>query len=267
MKKKFHHWQSLGRVLLFYCGTVVVLATAAPLAPREPWLAHLLFIGAAASVGTFILTFLFVRWDGLRLADVGAWPDRRSALHLAVGFLIGLGLVAFHTLMAWGAGHVRWVPASGASFVEATLTLIAFLLLSTREELAFHGYALRRLGTLTGFRVALVVTALVFALEHQAGGSTWGQSLFGAGIGSLLFGIAALATRGLALPIGLHAAWNFGDWIRGGKGSGGYWTAIVENGFEEQVMFRGMMCYILVMGLATLAFWRWHQLRKEIHAD
>jgi len=36
--------------------------------------------------------------------------------------------------------------------------------------------------------------------------------------------MAALATKGLALPIGLHAAWNIGDWARGGKGTGGYGT-------------------------------------------
>jgi membrane protease YdiL (CAAX protease family) len=200
-----------------------------------------------------------VRWEGLRLADIGVRPDRRSALRLAIGFLMGLILVALHTVMAWGAGHVRWVPASGVGLLEATLTLIAFLLLSAREELAFHGYALRRLWALSSYWVALPVLAFVFALEHRVGGSTWGQALFGAGIGSLLFGMAAVATRGLALPIGLHAAWNFGDWIRGGKGSGGYWTAVVEDGFEETTMFKGMISYVLVMGLATLAFWWWYR--------
>jgi membrane protease YdiL (CAAX protease family) len=265
MNKKFQRWRPLGRVLLFYIATAVVLATVAPLAPREPGLTHLLSIGAMASLGTFILTLLFVRWEGLRLDDVGAWPDRRSVLRLAFGFLIGLGLVALHTVMAWGVGHVRWVPASGVSFLDATLTLIAFLLLSAREELAFHGYPLRRIYTFSGFWVALLVVAFVFALEHRVGGYTWGQALFGAGIGSLLFSMAAIATRGLALPIGLHAAWNFGDWIRGGKGSGGYWTAVVENGFEEQTRFRGMISYVVVMGLATFAFWRWHRLTEGNH--
>ena len=263
---KFKDWASLGRVLLFYLGTVVVLATAAPLAPHEPWQTHVLFIGAMASSGTFILTILFARWEGLRLGDVGIWFDRRSAKSLITGFLTGLGLVASHTGIAWSAGHVRWVPAQGFSLLDAILTLIAFLLLSVREELAFHGYTLRRLNTLTGFWIALSITSFVFALEHRAGGSPWGQALFGAGIGSLLFGMAAITTRSIALPIGLHAAWNLGDWIRGGKGSGGFWTPVVAKGSEAQVEFSGMLSYFLVMSLATLGFWFWHRFSKIKHA-
>ena len=42
-------------------------------------------------------------------------------------------------------------------------------------------------------------------------------------VGSLLWGVALLITRGFAILIGMHAAWNFGDWMRssGGKAEGG----------------------------------------------
>jgi len=263
MNPKVPRWRAFGRVLLFFIGMAVVLISVVPLAPRDPALMHHLSIGAMASLGAFLLTLCFVRWEGLRLGDVGARPDRGSPLRLALGILIGLSLVALHSAMVWGAGHVHWVPAPGVSVPDAILTLVAFLFLSAREELAFHGYPLRRLSTLSGLGVAQLVTALVFALEHRMGGSSWGEAFFGAGVGCLLFGMAAVATRGLAVPIGLHAAWNFGDWIRGGKGFGGYWTPVVEKGFEEQALFRGMVGYVLVMGFATLAFWQW--LRRSRH--
>ena len=70
--------------------------------------------------------------------------------------------------------------------------------------------------------------------------------------------MAAIATRGLALPIGLHAAWNFGDWMRGGKGSMGFWKPVVEDSLKEWSAFAGMTSYVLVMCSATLAFWWWH---------
>jgi membrane protease YdiL (CAAX protease family) len=54
--------------------------------------------------------------------------------------------------------------------------------------------------------------AFAFAVEHVVGGMRWLHAILGAGIGSLLLGMAALATRGLAMPISLHAAWNFGQW-------------------------------------------------------
>src|SRR5205814_5127242 len=81
------------------------------------------------------------------------------------------------------------------------------------------------------------------SLEHVAGGSTWLHAFFGAGVGSLLFGMAALATRGLALPIGLHAAWNFGDWVHGGKDSIGLWHPIVADGFRHRADSAAMVCY------------------------
>lgn len=76
------------------------------------------------------------------------------------------------------------------------------------------------------------MVALVFAAEHRLGGSTWIHALLGAGVGSLLFGMASLATRGLALPIGLHAAWNFGQWVAGDKEFPGIWRSTVEQGLK-----------------------------------
>ena len=108
----------------------------------------MLFLGALASLGTFVLTLLFVRWEGLSLGNIGAWPDRWSPLRLAFGFGIGLVLIGVHTGIIWSAGHVQWLPASGIAFQDAVPTVVALLCLSAREELAFHGYPLRRLTSL-----------------------------------------------------------------------------------------------------------------------
>jgi hypothetical protein len=78
----------------------------------------------------------------------------------------------------------------------------------------------------------------------------------GAGMGALLFGMAAIATRGLAVPIGVHAAWNFGDQMRSGGGkTTGFWKAVVEDGFEARAQVVGWTGYVSVMLLTTLAFW------------
>jgi hypothetical protein len=42
--------------------------------------------GTVASLGAFALTVLFVRWEGLRLEDVGAAPARRSLARFSLGF-------------------------------------------------------------------------------------------------------------------------------------------------------------------------------------
>jgi uncharacterized protein len=258
MKNESQRWWLLGRVLLFMIGCAIVLVVITLLVPKGHGPTSELFTGVMASLGAFGLTLLFVRWEGLRLDDVGVSPDRRSLLRFVIGFLIGAVLVALNSTVLWGAGHVRWVRAPDIGFSDVMITLVAYLCLAVREELAFHGYPLRRLKSFFGLWGAQLIVAFIFAVEHVAGGSTVGIALVGAGVGSLLFGMAAIATRGIALPIGIHAAWNIGDWMRGGKATVSFWKPVVEDGFKERAAFVGITSYVLVMCLATLAFWWWH---------
>lgn len=251
MQDRSRPWAASGRVFLFFIACAVLLTSIAPIERQLPGLPAGLFIGLVTSVGTLILTILFVRWDGLALRDVGAAIGRQSPLRFAIGFLLGLLLVGLHTSIVAISGDVRWVRIESVRIASVAAPLVTYVLLSCREELAFHGYPLRRLNSFFGLAAAQLIVAVVFALEHVAGGSTLMQAFLGAGVGSLLFGMASIATRGLALPIGLHAAWNLGDWMRGGKGSGGLWRPIgVEHADRAE-----MIGYLAVMLSATLAFW------------
>lgn len=249
----------LGRLLLFVLACAFVLAAAAPLTRRIPGPWSDFVLGTVASLGAFALTVLFVRWERLRLEDVGAAPARRSVPRFGFGFLIGLLLVALSASVSAAIGHVRWVRAPGVSLTATTITLLTYIVLSCREELAFHGYPLRRLEQSFGLWGAQVIVALVFVVEHMAGGWPWPRALLGAGVGSLLFGMASIATRGLAVPIGLHAAWNFGDWMLGGKDSAGLWKVVVPEGQQGRADLVRTIAYLAVMGSATLAFWTWHR--------
>lgn len=220
-----------------------------------------LIIGSLASIGSFVLTLVFVRWDGLRLRDVGAMPQGCSPVLLVTGFVLGLFLVALHSFLVGIVGPVHWIRAAGPTAGQATIVVTAYLFLAAREELAFHGYPLRRLQYLIGVWGAQAIIATVFALEHMVGGWSLAQALWGAAVGSLLFGMASIATRGLAVPIGIHAAWNFGDWMRGNRAEPGVWRPQIEAGLEGAASRAGVWCYLLVMGLAILGFWFWHRKR------
>jgi membrane protease YdiL (CAAX protease family) len=174
------------------------------------------------------------------------------------GFLIGAAMVTLWLLIPLATGYVHWVrvPENGAAVT--VISLIAFLVLACREELAFHGYPLRRLEQTFGVWSAQLIVALVFALEHMVGGWSWTRALFGAGVGSLLFGMAAIATRGLAVPIGLHAAWNFVQSLMGLNGEPTLWRAVVDQGQEQHIEHVRTASYLVVMGSATFAFWLWH---------
>ena len=248
------------RVALFMVACAAVLAFAGPVANRFRDLPPAASIGLVTSVVTLCLTALFVRWDGLGLDSVGAKPDGNSPLRFVIGFLIGGILVGLHVSIEAFFGHIQW-SRSNVGSNDVVIMLLTYILLASREELAFHGYPLRRLQSAFGLWPAQLAVALVFAAEHAVAGTTWPQALAGAGVGSLLFGMAALATRGLAVPIGIHAAWNLGDWMHGGKGVGGLWDPIGGNSASGDRA--AMIGYVVVMVFATVAFWIWYR-RAEL---
>lgn len=251
----------VGRVVLFVVGCAFILAFSGPFLPKLPGMRSEMILGTVATLWALILTFIFARWDGLGVIEVGIIPDTWTVARFAIGFMMGLLIVALWWCALALSGDVRWVPAKGSSALEVWIVLVAFIVLSCREELAFHGYPLHRLKGPFGIGGALLLVALLFAAEHMAGGWPWSEALLGSGTGSLMFGMAAIASRGLALPIGLHAAWNFGHWSIGHKGMPGIWEAVTLEGSEEHAQFVGMAAYLMVMSLGTVILWLWH-LRK-----
>jgi membrane protease YdiL (CAAX protease family) len=83
--------------------------------------------------------------------------------------------------------------------------------------------------------------------------------LLGPPAGALLFGMAALATRGIAVPLGIHAAFNLGQWLMGQKDIPGMWKPVVDTGFDRQADTLGYLGYLTAMLLAASGFWLWKQ--------
>jgi len=242
----------LARVALFIFSCAILVAVAAPFGTKLPGKWPEVVIGTIAALGGLALTALFVRWEKIRMDDVGAAPDARSPVRFVIGFAGGLFLVAVWALISAAAGKMRWAWTPGVELSSGAIALIGYVALSCREELAFRGYPLRRLQSRFGIWPAQVMVAVAFALEHRIGGWFWSDAILGAGVGSLLFGMTAIASRGLAVPIGLHAAWNFGQWALGMKGSAGLWK--LENGGEGATAI-----YVAVFVAATIAIALWHR--------
>jgi hypothetical protein len=242
----------------------LLLILAGPLCSRIPGQFSQVALGSITTAATVLVTGLFLRWDKLHFRDAGAAPDRLSMVRMLVGFALGLLLVTLQTSFVMLAGHVHWVRSPSVGFAAAGTALLAYVALASREELAFRGYPLRRLDDCFGVWSAQFVVAFVFAIEHVAGGSTWANAFLGAFVGSLLFGMAALAMRGLAVPIGLHAAWNFGQWTLGEKETSGLWRPVVEQGYNQHVDHMGMLGYLLVFGSATVAFYLFGTFKRTV---
>lgn len=245
--------------LIFLILCPLILIVTGPLAKTVSSQAGPLLIGSITSALTFVLTLLFVRWDRLRLRDVGAELTNRTAPRLLFGFSIGVVLVAVEDLTIYAAGHAHWVRDTSRPSSFILLALASYAALALREELAFRGYPLRRLEGAWGMWPALIVMTVAFTLEHAAGGWTWSHALLGPPAGALLFGMAALRTRGLAVPLGIHAAFNFAQWFMGQKETAGPFKLIVDPGFSGRAESLAYAAYLAGCITAAAAFWLSHK--------
>ncbi|MFI5163196.1 MAG: CPBP family intramembrane glutamic endopeptidase [Sphingobacteriales bacterium] len=257
-------WKTLGRALLFCLLCAIAVAVASRLTHNLQGQWSILLTGLIACCLTAAFTLIFVKWEGVSLADVGVVPGKKTAWHILAGFFMGLVLAIIQPLLVLLMGHAKLTYTAAANPAIIALALLVYFVLASREELAFRGYPLQSLNRALGPWPAQIIVAVIFALEHVVGGVPWLQAFLGAGVGSILFGIAALKTKGLALPIGLHAAWNFGQWALGFKDNSGLWKVIVEPGYQHHFEQMQTIAYLIVMVPAIALFYFWQRNRGHI---
>jgi len=212
--------------------------------------ADLASIGAAVLLTT-ALVLLFTRWNKYRLSDIGLTPGKSTVQRFAYGFLIGLLMAVMQALTVAGiSSHLKLIVVSNFNIAGILAPLILYFLVACREELVFRSYSLRTLDNTFSSVIAIAVMVGIFIFEHIISGMPLTTALLGVGLGGVLFSIAALKTKGLALPLGLHFAWNFGQWIVGFKNTPGIFNAVVDKGYESRTETLSLIIYTAIMLLA-----------------
>ncbi|WP_374951421.1 CPBP family intramembrane glutamic endopeptidase [Mucilaginibacter sp.] len=240
----------VGRVLLFSLCCVVILICCSSVARNAAvkYTDHLSIL--SATIVTFVLILLFLKWEKRKLIDVGVVPGKYSISRFVCGYIIGFMMAASQALIVLFYGHFQLKPVPDISIIDILSPLLLYFFIACREELAFRSYSLRTLNISLGPIIALSTITIIFIIEHVAAGMTLKMAIIGSGAGAILFGVSALKTKGLALSLGLHSAWNFGQWSFGFKNKPGIWQAIVENGYESEIENVGLTAFSFVMGVA-----------------
>lgn len=245
-------------LLVFWVGyvaltLVVGLATSAAI-HSEVW--RLITWGFLSSAGLLVLSrFMTAKDEGSRTSLT---PKHRpsSPVGLSLGLLLGLAAFGVHAaIVTLFGGPIRFerVPEVGTTIVA--IYLARFLATSCMEEIGFRGYALRRLAQSVGIWPALAITTVAFGLSHLLYG--WDMQSIALGVlpGGLVWGMSAIATRGLAVPIGMHAAWNFASWAAGNRAETGLLRMIVTDDALESSRAVGTVSYLVISGVLTAFFW------------
>ncbi len=176
--------------------------------------------GELIPVGLLVLvSWAALRLEGRSLAHLGLRLDRRWAKELGQGLIAGLALITLTALMLRAVGGFHW--EINATFTWRALVGGAwlYLLVAFNEEIAFRGYAFQRLVEGMGPWGTQLLMGALFGLVHlgnpairAAGPALKAVTTLNISLAAILLGLAYLRTRSLALPVGIHWAWN---WAQG----------------------------------------------------
>lgn len=234
--------------ILFAAGA---MKSFAPPAQRE------LAWSTLSAIGVLVLSLAVTRRSHVTASQSGLSVTPTTWVRFLMGVTLGLAMYAVQLTVAIGVDGARLIPGAGG-LEHVLLAISTYLALSCMEELGFRGWALRRLEGTFGFWPAQLTTAVAFALTHVAYGWSLPSIIIGVLPGGLLFGMAAAAGRGLALPIALHAAWNVADWMIGQKGGLTPWRVLHADYTKPEAT---IVSFVAIFLLTAMALWMVHRRR------
>lgn len=188
-----------------FTGLLVVFSFTKGFAPNNfERLTH----GIIGTLAAFLTTVLFLKLDRKQFSDIGLTFERRTLVKFVAGVIVGviiMGLLAMSVLYYSGIGIEVNPGSNPLHFLLVTVPLIP---LAFMEELGFRAYPLQILKDKIGIRLSIIITSILFALYHIANGWTLASSFYGPAVWGLVFGLAAIYSRGIAMPTGIHYAAN-----------------------------------------------------------
>jgi membrane protease YdiL (CAAX protease family) len=228
--------QRAGHVGGFWIGYLVILFAFAFLKGLLPPRFGPLAWGGASAIGLLYLTFWLLRREHRTVNDVGLRWSARSPRRFVAGLLLGTAVSAMMLLaISLIAGPLEISRVTAPSSAAIMVIVATTLALGIMEEVGFRAYSLWTLVESFGIWWGQLVVAGAFTLMHLVYGWSIGTALLGVFPSALLFGAAAIATRGVACPLGVHVAMNLCRWLMGETADPGVWRIGASGAAEHRV--------------------------------
>ncbi len=190
---------------------IAINATAKALMPpaSSDLNAHLLMAKNLLAAGVMLGVYaLLVRaLEHRRAREIGI---RRGVGPLAIGVLVGTGLMAMVYLVLWVLGLAQFEAGSGWDGIDVGLA--AAFTTAIFEELLLRAVLFRILEEVGGTTAAVILSALIFGALHGANPGATPFSMLAIAIeAGIMLALAYALTRTLWLAVGIHMGWNFAE--------------------------------------------------------
>lgn len=181
--------------------------------------------GVIGAVAAFLTTCLFLKFDRKQFSDIGLVFQRNTMAKFLAGIAVGIAIMGVLATGVLYLTNARIEVNTGNNVLHFLLATLPLLPLAFMEELGFRAYPLQILKDKIGIRLAIIITSTLFALYHIANGWTIASSFYGPAVWGLVFGLAAIYSKGIAMPTGIHYAANLTTSAFGtGNSSVSIWT-------------------------------------------
>jgi membrane protease YdiL (CAAX protease family) len=208
------------RILIYFClalllyGVELVPVSFLVPAPRPYTLPTIMLGEAMLFLAAYGAALLMARIEDQPSAVYGLPLQGAFGKRFWQGMLIGIGEISLIVgcMAAFRAYSFGPLSFHGAKILQwGILWFIAAVLIALPEEFLFRGYLQFTLTNGIGFWPAAFATSLCFALIHR---TNPGENWFGVAnifFTGLLWAFALRRTGSLWLPVGWHAAFDFGE--------------------------------------------------------
>ena len=227
-------------------------------------------VNLSLCVTVIFFTWFILKLEERKLDEIGWRPMKsRHWGQLITGTLTGmLMLISVAFILKWQTGF-RWEtnPLPMLTIVTLIVTVLASAYV---QELAFRGYPFQLLLSRYGVWPAQIIIAVFFGLMHLSSNMSFGDvvsTMFTTGIGSLLFALAYLKTKNLALPTGIHFGWNLLQVLlpRHPSQNGHGLVKIVEGSFDDSGLniWTWVMTYAIIVLIVAIGLWFFNRNKKN----
>jgi membrane protease YdiL (CAAX protease family) len=187
---------------------VLIVGTGA-VDPRQPpfqWISL-----ATVVIATWVM---LRRVDKLPWGEVGLDASAASPLTLIRGAALGGLTIGVASVFLITTHMLRIDPTvPGNWWGQAGHSTILLLPAAFFEELFIRGYVFAILRRAAGWKMALIVTSIVFGLLHVSNPGADSESILAVIVAGFFLGVVFLATRSLYAAGAAHFAWN---WVMSG---------------------------------------------------